>query len=147
MAQFWRTPATIRFWAKVTKTDSCWIWTGAKGDIGHGLFRIKRPDGVFGMIGAHRFAYIEIRGEIPEGMVLDHVVCSNPSCVNPAHLDVVTNAENTRRRHAKTTHCKNGHEFTPENTGYRMMDGHRGRVCRQCGRDRAKVYNRKVSGR
>lgn len=41
-----------------------------------------------------------LRGPIPDGLQLDHL-CRNPSCVNPAHLEIVTGAENIRRGKAK----------------------------------------------
>ena len=142
--QFYRTAATVRFWAKVVKTEYCWIWQGAKGARGHGLFRINNADGSFGMIGSHRFSYQEIIGPIPYGLVLDHVVCGNPSCVNPSHLEPVTNSENTRRRHALTTHCKRGHEFTSDNTRYRLSSGVQSRICKTCSRQRDKKFRDKT---
>ena len=79
-----------RFWSKVNKTDTCWIWTAAKNQDGHGRFRHGR------LVLAHRFAYELLVGPIPKGLDLDHL-CQNPACVNPAHLEPVTRKENTRR--------------------------------------------------
>lgn len=78
-----------RFWAKVEKRgpDECWIWTGGKRN-GYGFFNVPPTT-----IGAHRFAYTEVKGEIPEGMVVDHR-CRVKLCVNPDHLQVVTVALN-----------------------------------------------------
>lgn len=88
------TPAPIRFWSKVSGSDatSCWEWTGAKVEKGYGLFTIS--DG--NSIRAHRFAYLQMIGEIPDGLVLDHL-CRNRGCVNPWHLEPVTVAINNRR--------------------------------------------------
>jgi hypothetical protein len=105
----------------------CWIWQGAKDWDGYGL--LKRG-GVSG--GAHRWYYTKLVGPIPEGLTLDHL-CYVRDCVNPAHLEPKSHAENVRLgRHVNTakTHCKHGHEFTPENTY--MNSGHR--VCRACRR-------------
>jgi hypothetical protein len=81
-------------------------------------------------LAAYRVAYILLVGPIPEGLQLDHL-CRVASCVNPAHLEPVTQQENIRRQLAAITHCPKGHEYTPENTGH---DRHGGRYCRICSR-------------
>lgn len=86
---------------------------------------------------AHRWAWEQAFGPIPEGLTLDHL-CRNRACIVPCHLEPVTNRENALRGmnfsafNARKTHCKNGHEFTPENTFPRGPGGaHRGcRICR-----------------
>lgn len=81
----------------------------------------------------HRVAYEDKYGTIPEGMVLDHL-CRNRACINPDHLEVVTQRENIMRgvgvaaKNAQKTHCKRGHEFTGNNL-YRYKGK---RMCRQC---------------
>lgn len=85
--------ASERFWARVDRTGDCWLWMGSKNKHGYGTFVAEPPK----RIGAHRFAYEEERGPIPVGMEIDHL-CGNPSCVRPAHLEVVTHEENMRRR-------------------------------------------------
>lgn len=80
---------------------------------------------------AHRFAYQQMFGQIPDGLTIDHL-CSNKLCVNPSHLEAVTGAENNRRAADKITHCLRGHPLNGENLAPRK-DGRR--VCRTCKRD------------
>ena len=118
----------VRFWAKVRVSDDCWEWTGARDPEGYGNFWDDRK-----CWRAHRFAYTICTGPIPAGMQIDHL-CRNTSCVNPAHLDVVTGTENRRRgegfagRQSRQTHCIHGHAFDEENTYH--WRGHR--FCRAC---------------
>jgi hypothetical protein len=81
-----------RFWEKVDKSGECWIWLGSKNSKGYGTFMYEKPK----RVGAHRFAYEDQVGPIPEGLTIDHL-CWNPSCVRPSHLEPVTQAENNRR--------------------------------------------------
>lgn len=79
-----------RFWAKVDKSGDCWLWTASTRN-GYGQFfdgeRIEY---------AHRFVYARFVGPLMPGLKIDHL-CRTPACVNPAHLELVTNAENIRR--------------------------------------------------
>jgi len=102
----------------------CWNYTGARNPKGYG--RILQGT-------AHRYFYEKLVGAIPDGLHIDHL-CMNTSCVNPEHLEPVTNEENARRRSQATTHCSRGHEFTPENT-YRR-EGRNARECVTCRRER-----------
>lgn len=121
--------ARDRFWEKVDKSGECWLWTAAKSVGGYGQFwpasRVRRY--------AHCYAYELLVGPIPEGLQIDHL-CRVRLCVNPDHLEAVTQQENNRRSNsnsainARKTHCIRGHEFTPENT-YRSS---KGRTCRTC---------------
>ena len=92
-ARWGRIPTEERFWRKVNKTDRCWLWTGALTGKGYGSFGQTPPGG---SVLAHRFAYIREFGAIPDGLVIDHL-CRERRCVNPAHLEAVTNRENVVR--------------------------------------------------
>lgn len=81
-----------RLWAKVQVSDSgCWDFTGVTTGDGYGRLHLGN-----GMVVAHRVAYELFVGPIPAGQVLDHT-CRNRRCVNPDHLDVVTQRENLLR--------------------------------------------------
>ncbi len=86
-----------RFWSKVEKTapDGCWLWLAGKNASGYGKFVVGGAYGQHWL--AHRYAYTSLRGQIEVGMELDHL-CRIRACVNPAHLEQVTRAENARRR-------------------------------------------------
>ena len=94
----------------VNKTDTCWLWTGMLHKDGYGFGKV---DGKMTLM--HRWAYKLLVGPIPEGMTLDHT-CRVRNCVNPAHLEPVTNGENQNRglnTYAIRTHCKSGlHDIT-----------------------------------
>lgn len=112
----------------------CWEWLAGKNHQGYAKFREGRRGSK--TVHAHRFAYEYFIGQIPEGLQLDHL-CNNKSCVNPRHVKPVTGSENVFRapnRHREKTHCKNGHEFTEENTWWRGPSkyGRYQRYCRAC---------------
>lgn len=108
--------------------NGCWDWVGAVHTNGYGLFwnnkKLRR---------AHRVFYEMTRGPIPKGLVIDHL-CRNKLCVNPDHLEAVTQKENLSRgggpipAYARRTHCHRGHALTPDNR-YRSDPSRRCRAC------------------
>ena len=111
--------------------SGCWLWLGATIWGGYGRIKFGDRHQL-----AHRVSYEVYTGHpIPAGMTIDHL-CRTRSCINPTHLEVVTQQENVLRgqglaaHHAKKTACVQGHPFSPENT----ITGKRPswRVCRQC---------------
>lgn len=109
----------------------CWIWVGTIDIGGYGrAVRDKKESK------AHRLSYEMHRGPIPAGMFLDHL-CRVRACINPDHLEPVTARENLLRGighpaiNAAKTHCKRGHEFTPDNT-YRAPNYPTRRMCKVC---------------
>lgn len=132
-----RQPVEPRFLAKVDKTETCWLWTGWVDRNGYGRFWLdgRSP-------GAHRVAYELYVGPIPAGLEIDHL-CRVRNCVNPAHLEPVTTAENVRRTlafrepyQASMDACRNGHPYDDENTRFTAT----GRACNTCKRDANRAY-------
>lgn len=130
-------PAADRFWVMVEKTETCWLWMGAKQPEGYGRFGAGPGKSPL----AHRFAYELLVGPIADGMTIDHL-CRNTSCVNPAHMEPVTREENAYRgnRNVAKTHCDHGHEFTPENT-YVPPGRPHVRDCRACRAENSRRYH------
>jgi hypothetical protein len=122
-----------RFWSKVDKSGSCWLWTASRDPQGYGQF---------GVVKSHRWAYMDTHGPLPDHLELDHL-CRTPACVNPEHLELVTHRENLRRgigsvaENMAKTICLNGHEFSEENT-YLTPNG--GRTCKRCRVDRVRRW-------
>lgn len=120
------------FWARVEKTETCWLWRGTSIRNGYGQLSWHAP-----MRLAHRYAYELLVGPIPEGLTLDHL-CRVRHCVNPAHLEPVTNRVNLLRgetfvaREAAQTHCPQGHPYDLFNTY--TQPSRRIRYCRECRR-------------
>jgi hypothetical protein len=131
-----------RFFQKVNKTDSCWVWTGALNSKGYGSMGFEGKT-----MSTHKLSYLWFRGEIPEGMLVCHH-CDNPPCVNPEHLFLDTNSGNMKDMFKKgrngsstkrQTHCKKGHSFEEfEPLVYIKKQGRQigkeYRVCRECKR-------------
>jgi len=149
-------PVIDRLYGKaVAGRSGCIIWTGhVRKDDGYGSMGIAGRTRL-----VHRVAYELMVGPIPSGLVVDHTChnrdlmcggeldCLHRRCINPHHLEAVTNGENGRRsrhtligKNVRKTHCPKDHEFTPENT---RTGGHGERVCRECERE----YRAELSAR
>lgn len=137
-----RTTTLDSFWRRVDKTapGDCWIWTGYVGKNGYGSLASRLSPVPSGTRLVHRVSWELANGKpIPEGLHVDHL-CRVTTCVNPDHLEPVGVQENVRRGlHGELrTHCKYGHELTPENTQYDAK-----RNCRRC-RTCARTWGRRA---
>jgi hypothetical protein len=128
-----------RLWSRVidNETTGCWRWTGSTDPNGYGaIYWQGRTWKV------HRVAWTLCRGAIPDGLTVDHL-CRNPSCVNPAHFELVPLSVNQARQinnSSKKTHCPQGHPYDTENTQFSAQGK---RLCLTCRRAQSKARNRK----
>lgn len=115
-----------------TDENGCWIWSGRQTPAGY----CHAGRGY-----AHRVAYEIAKGPIPPGITVDHI-CYVRNCVNPEHLRLLSGRENSARKYTGATHerCRNGHEYTPENT--LLASGGTERRCKTCHHARRKSYRK-----
>ena len=104
--------------------SGCHVWLGGKQTNGYGSV----GDGQGGTVLAHRAAWEEAHGPIPEDLTIDHL-CQNRACVNVEHMELVTSTENRARAARLKAYCPRGHEYTEENT---RRNGNGWRYCRAC---------------
>ena len=125
----------------VQSESGCWIWSGTFWPNGYGMFALQRvPGEPARYVLAHRYSFELNGGVIPEGLVIDHL-CRVRACVNPSHLEPVTNRENLVRgegfvgQQARRTHCaRGGHSLSGENL---VVDRNGWRSCRTCRKETA----------
>ena len=138
---YWKVPAAIRFWAKVKKTSTCWLWTGGK----------QGPYGTFDGNTAHSWVAKNVmKVKVSHKMVIDHACC-NQLCVrpHPKHLRFVpqrvnlTNGPNHIGQKILQTHCIYGHSLEGQNLLLRKRkNGSRQRRCRTCQNEYARIYSK-----
>jgi hypothetical protein len=145
-----RKPKSERFWAKVEKTEACWLWRGTMLTNGYGNFL---DDGRY--VRAHRWSYESVIAPIPAGLDLDHL-CRVRHCVNPAHLEPVSRSTNLSRgtvgytakqRAATVTHCPQGHAYDEQNTSHKDTRYTPGgaRRCRACAKEYSRQYRARIA--
>lgn len=136
----------IERWLKFIQPveSGCWLWTGHISPTGYGAMSI----GMKGKRTAHSVAYELYHGPITEGLEIDHL-CRVRACVNPDHLEAVTQYENNMRSsspaalNARKTHCKRGHPLSGENLYIVLSKGRTIRLCRECNAASARKYWRR----
>lgn len=137
----WAPETVEKLFSRFISIEECWAWTYRPANTGYAQISLK-SDGEWVVKSPHRMIYELLVGEIPEGKQLDHL-CRNRLCVNPEHLEPVTQKENLLRGsgwagvNSRKTECPSGHEYTEENTQLNK-EGHR--KCKTCSYARKKTW-------
>ncbi|MHC4951671.1 MAG: HNH endonuclease signature motif containing protein [Planctomycetota bacterium] len=141
VAKHRNSPLNERIFRRVCVDENeCWLWLGYTDRDGYATISISNWPHK-----AHRIVYQMFNGLLSEGLTIDHL-CRVRRCLNPKHMEPVTNVENVMRgesipaQFARNTHCKYGHPFDKENTYYRLTGGRR---CRECARRSWREWNKK----
>lgn len=129
----------------------CWPWALSLDRYGYGRFNVTIAHGKKAYTGAHRAMWLATRGDIPDGLMVDHL-CRNRACINPSHMELVTNRVNVERgatplanrtelglpaHRTNATYrlgdsCKRGHELIGANLHLYNRGDYVVRVCRAC---------------
>jgi len=128
-----------------TDKNRCWVWEGSLSPQGYGQISINNRPYL-----THRVSLALFKPDLFEDVLwVDHT-CKNRKCINPSHLRPVSqkinateNSSSAAAGNRTKTHCKHGHEFSPENTRFRHIDKERrnyGRICRQCEKEWKKKH-------
>lgn len=125
-----------KFWAKVNKTGTCWLWIGNLNAKGYGAYsrteyqsgRVKQGMKYI-VMAAHRYSWELANGPIPEGIEIDHI-CHTPACVRPTHLRLATRKQNSENRKGPTVRSKSGVRgvyWSTDKARWRAVVGHHGK--------------------
>ena len=115
-----------RFWEKVRKTDACWLWTASTDSHGYGQLKSGAK-----MLGVHRLSWELANGPIPSGLMVDHRPTCSKRCVNPSHLRLATNKQNSENRSGAQRNSK---------TGFRGVSPLRGKYQAQVTHNKKNIY-------
>jgi len=131
------TDLPARLAERIDASGACWTWDGWHNDAGYPYVHWDGRDQP-----VHRVVWTLLVGPIADGLELDHL-CVNPPCVNPAHHEAVTHAENQRRISERQTSCRReGHDWTdPRNVRTRPNGRRYCAVCHGGGRGHEKKYS------
>lgn len=137
-------PFSIQSKIVAPNESECWLYTGPKNPEGYGLFHDVRFKGTRP---PHRVVYEALVGPIPQKLVIDHL-CRVKLCVNPLHLEPVTDKVNILRgncpaaQNARKTHCKYGHPLSGDNLYTSPKRRRQCRICLRAKRARRRIRQR-----
>jgi hypothetical protein len=135
-------PERLQSKIRIDWKTGCWLWAASCDSSGYGKIRFEGN-----MCSSHRLFYELLIGRIPKNREIDHL-CRVRHCVNPEHMEPVTDRENSlrgkRNQFYKKSHCIHGHEFTPENT-YVWAKRPTQRGCRICLSERNQRQHKNLS--
>ena len=128
-----RISASIRFFkyaSNCNTVENCWEWKGGKTYQGYGVFSSDNRESIL----AHRWIWTYLFGPMPKNRVINHR-CRNTSCVNPVHMEVISQSENVLvgdHYERKIMHCPRGHAYTTKNTYIQRRYNGNSRSCKIC---------------